>query len=60
MASSDQRAYVYLQLPRSLEVVTAGFYELDVRQGVTTGSFVYNPAYRSAATPCRWNRTSCR
>ena len=26
MASSDQRAYVYLQLPQSLEVVTAGFY----------------------------------
>lgn len=53
MASSDQRAYVYLQLPRSLEVVTAGFYELDVRQGVTTGSFVYNPAYleRSDAVP---------
>lgn len=45
MASSDQRAYVYLQLPQSLEVVTAGFYELDVRQGVPTGSFVYNPAY---------------
>ena len=53
MASSDQRAYVYLQLPRSLEVVTAGFYELDVRQGVTRGSFVYNPAYleRSDAVP---------
>ena len=45
MASSDQRAYVYLQLPQSMEVVTAGFYELDVPQGVPTGSFVYNPAY---------------
>ncbi|MHA7599852.1 type II toxin-antitoxin system HipA family toxin [Alicycliphilus sp. T452] len=45
MASSDQRAYVYLQLPQSLEVVTAGFYELDFPQGVPTGSFVYNPAY---------------
>lgn len=27
MVSSNQRAYVYLQLPQSLEVVTAGFYE---------------------------------
>lgn len=45
MASSDQRAYVYLQLPQSLEVVTAGFYELDFPQGVPTGSFVYNPNY---------------
>lgn len=53
MASSEQRAYVYLQLPQSMEVVTAGFYELDVRHGVTTGSFVYNPAYlaRGDAVP---------
>lgn len=53
MTSSDQRAYVYLQLPKSLEVVTAGFYELDFPQGVPTGSFVYNPAYlqRADAVP---------
>lgn len=53
MASSDQRAYVYLQLPQSMEVVTAGFYELDFPQGVPTGSFVYNPAYlrRADAVP---------
>ncbi|QTD43597.1 type II toxin-antitoxin system HipA family toxin [Ottowia testudinis] len=53
MTSSDQRAYVYLQLPQSLEVVTAGFYELDFPQGVPTGSFVYNPAYlqRADAVP---------
>jgi serine/threonine-protein kinase HipA len=53
MTSSDRRAYVYLQLPQSLEVVTAGFYELDFPQGVRTGSFVYNPAYlkRSDAVP---------
>lgn len=53
MASSDRRAYVYLQLPQSLEVVTAGFYELDFPQGVPTGSFVYNPAYlqRTDAVP---------
>lgn len=53
MASSDQRAYVYFQLPQSMEVVTAGFYELDFPQGVPTGSFVYNPAYlrRADAVP---------
>ncbi len=53
MASFDQRAYVYLQLPQSMEVVTAGFYELDFPQGVPTGSFVYNPAYlqRADAVP---------
>jgi len=45
MVSSNQRAYVYLQLPQSLEVVTAGFYELAFPQGLATGSFVYNPAY---------------
>ena len=53
MASSDRRAYVYLQLPQSLEVVTAGFYELGFSQGVPTGSFVYNPTYlqRADAVP---------
>lgn len=53
MATSEQRAYVYLQLPQSLEVVTAGFYELDFPQGVPSGSFVYNPAYlqRTDAVP---------
>lgn len=40
-----QRAYVYLQLPQSLEVVTAGYYELAAAQGVATGTFVYNPDY---------------
>ena len=41
----DRRAYVYLQMPQSLEIVTAGYYELDFAQGVATGSFVYSPAY---------------
>ena len=41
----DRRAYVYLQMPQSLAIVTAGYYELDFPQGVATGSFVYNPAY---------------
>ena len=40
-----QRAYVYLQLPQSLEVVTAGYYELATPQGIATGTFVYNPDY---------------
>lgn len=44
-AVDSQRAYVYLQLPQSLEWVTAGYYELAFPQGVATGSFVYNPAY---------------
>jgi serine/threonine-protein kinase HipA len=49
----DRRAYVYLQMPQSLEVVTAGFYELDFRHGVPTGSFAYNPAFlqRADAVP---------
>lgn len=53
MTSSDQRAYVYLQLPQSLDVVTAGFYELDVSHGVAAGTFVYNPTYlqRADAVP---------
>ncbi len=45
MTSSDGRVYVYLQLPQSHEVVTAGYYELAFPQGVATGTFVYNPAY---------------
>ena len=53
MANSDRRVYVYLQLPQSLEVVTAGLYELDFPQAVPTGTFVYNPAYlaRTDAVP---------
>ena len=45
----DRRAYVHLQMPQSLEVVTAGYYELDFPQGFATGSFVYNPAYLERA-----------
>jgi serine/threonine-protein kinase HipA len=46
LARADaQRAYVYLQLPQSLEVVTAGYYELATPQGIATGTFVYNPDY---------------
>ena len=45
----DQRTYVYLQLPQSLQVVTVGRYELARTQGVLIGSFVYNPAYLERA-----------
>src|SRR5690348_10301390 len=44
MPTSD-RVYVYLQLPGSSEVVTAGYFEQADRTGVRVGSFVYNPAY---------------
>jgi len=53
MTTSDQRAYVYLQLPQSLEMVTAGFYEMDFSHGAPAGTFVYNPTYlqRADAVP---------
>lgn len=52
MPTSD-RVYVYLQLPESLEVVTAGYFEQTERAGVPMGAFVYNPAYlgRQDAVP---------
>lgn len=43
--TSDERVYVYLQLPRSLEVVTAASYTLAEREGVRVGTFRYNPRY---------------
>ena len=45
MPISKDRAYVYLQLPGSLEIVTVGFFEQQERTGVALGVFVYNPAY---------------
>lgn len=53
MPISNDRAYVYLQLPGSLETVTAGFFEQQDRAGVALGVFVYSPAYleRSDAVP---------
>ena len=38
--TSKARAYVYLQLPGTLEVVTAAFYQLENRNGVPTGIFI--------------------
>lgn len=49
MAISEQRLYVYLQLPQSLDVATAGLYEIDSSSGVETGSFFYNPTYLARA-----------
>lgn len=49
MTTSDRRAYVYLQLPGTLAIVTAGYYELAIRGGVPRGVFVYNPAYLARA-----------
>ena len=53
MKPLDTRVYVYLQLPQSLQVVTAGYYELRFVHGQPSGSFVYNPAYlqRADAVP---------
>lgn len=50
---TSERAYVYLQLPGSLEVVTAGYFEQAERAGVSMGVFVYNPTYldREDAVP---------
>jgi serine/threonine-protein kinase HipA len=45
MTTSRNRAYVYLQLPDSLETVTAGYYEQESRSGVDFGIFVYSPRY---------------
>jgi serine/threonine-protein kinase HipA len=45
MAISKDRAYVYLQLPGSLETVTAGYYEQESRSGVDLGVYVYSPLY---------------
>jgi serine/threonine-protein kinase HipA len=50
---TSERVYVYLQLPGSLEVVTAGYFEQTERTGVSMGVFVYSPAYleREDAVP---------
>ena len=45
MTISKDRAYVYLQLPGSLETVTVGYYEQESRLGTDLGIFVYSPRY---------------
>jgi hypothetical protein len=51
LATSRNRAYVYLQLPRSLETVTVGYYEQESRPGVELGIFVYSPQYLERRDP---------
>jgi len=50
---TSERVYVYLQLPGSLEILTAGYFEQIERAGVSVGVFVYNPAFldREDAVP---------
>jgi len=53
MSSERQECFVYLQLPGSLETVTAGRYQLDLQDRVGIGRFVYGRSYRGnpAAVP---------
>ena len=53
MSSERQECFVYLQLPGSLETVTAGRYQLDLQDRVGIGRFVYGSSYRGnpAAVP---------
>ncbi len=44
---TSERIYVYLQLPGSLETVTAAYYERSVRDGVAQGTFGYGKRYRA-------------
>lgn len=46
MMTSDRRIYVYVQLPQSLTMATAAYYELAERDGVRVGSFRYGRRYR--------------
>jgi serine/threonine-protein kinase HipA len=43
--TSDSRIYVYLQMPGTLEVVTAAYYEHAVDNAVPTGRLVYGRRY---------------
>jgi serine/threonine-protein kinase HipA len=48
--TSEQGCYVYLQMPRSLEVVTCGRFVLTpLPHGAGRGRFVYGRSYRSRA-----------
>jgi serine/threonine-protein kinase HipA len=45
----SDRIFVYLQLPRSLEVVTAAYYRLEPGAGVPKGTFGYGRSYLARA-----------
>lgn len=53
MSSKSQDCFVYIQLPGTTNMITAGRYQLDVREGVTVGRFIYGRSYRNnpAAVP---------
>lgn len=46
MTSKAQECFVYIQLPGTLETVTAGRYHLELHDGVPVGRFVYGRSYR--------------
>ena len=49
MTSKSQECFVYIQLPETLETVTAGRYRLESHDGVPVGRFVYGRSYRENA-----------
>ena len=49
MTSKPQECFVYVQLPETLETVTAGRYQLESHDGVPVGRFVYGRSYRENA-----------
>jgi len=53
MSSKQQECFVYIQLPDTTNMITAGRYHLDMREGVPVGRFVYGRSYRDnpAAVP---------
>ena len=53
MISKPQECFVYIQLPETLETVTAGRYQLATQDGIPVGRFVYGRSYRenAAAVP---------
>jgi serine/threonine-protein kinase HipA len=46
MTSKPQECFVYIQLPGTLNTVTAGRYHLELHDGVPVGRFVYGRSYR--------------
>ena len=49
MTSKPQECFVYIQLPETLENVTAGRYQVESQDGVPVGRFVYGRSYRENA-----------
>jgi len=47
--SNTKQCFVYIQLPETFEIVTAGRYQLESQDGVPVGRFVYGRSYRENA-----------